>query len=66
MTTSLNRRKLLYNKKCKFVDDLTVTKPIDLKSKLRKADEKELVRPLNFHQRTEQYLPLEVNYMQTE
>ena len=36
MTTPLKRRKPLYNKKCKFVDDLRMAKSIDFKSKLRK------------------------------
>ena len=52
MTTLLKRRNPIYDKKCKFMDDLTVAKSIDLKSKLRKANEEELFRPLNCHQRT--------------
>ena len=66
MAVPIKRRKPLLNKKCKFVDDLTVAKSIDFKSKLRKAEEVKLTKPLDFHQRTEHYLPIEENEMQNE
>ena len=66
MNKPTKQRTPIENKKCKFVDDLTMLKSIDLKSKLRKANESNLVRPLKFHERTEHFLPVENNKMQIE
>ena len=66
MTAPPSQRKKMDNKKCKYVDDLTIAKSIELKSKLSKADECQLNRPLVFLQRTEHYMPIENNEMQKE
>ena len=66
MNQPTKRRTAFRNKKCKFVDDLTMLKSIDLKSQLRKASESTMVRPLNYHERTEHFLPVEYNEMQIE
>ena len=48
------------------MDDLTLAKAVNLKTTLRKANESDLVRPLQFHQRTEHILPDETNDMLKE
>ena len=48
------------------MDDLTIAKSIDLKSELKISKESELVRPLQFHERTEHFLPNDKNEMQSE
>ena len=57
MSVPMIKRKPMVNRKCKYVDDLTLAKSIDLNSKLRIKSENELVRPLHFHERTEHLLP---------
>ena len=64
MTAPASQRKEMDNKKCKYVDDLTMAKSIELKSKLIKGDECQLSRLLDFHQRTEHYMSIENNEMQ--
>ena len=49
-----------------YVDDLTLAKSINLEKNLKKSIESELVRPLNFHERTEHILPVVNNVMQKE
>ena len=64
MTAPASQRKEI--RKYKYVDDLTIAKLIELESKLIKADEYELTRPLEFQQRTEHFMPIENNEMQKE
>ena len=54
------------SKKCKYVDDLTLAKSIDLEKNLKKSIESDLERPLNFHERTEHILPVVNNVIQKE
>ena len=54
------------SKKCKYVDDLTLAKSINLQKDLKKFNENYLVRPLQFHERTEHFLPVENNKMQKD
>ena len=43
----------------KYVDDLTVAEAINLRNSLRVEEERNLVRPLNYHQRTEKVIKKE-------
>ena len=56
ITRAANARKLIKNMHAKYVDDLTVAEAINLRNVLNVENEDGLVRPLNFHQRTEQKL----------
>ena len=66
LTIPKNKQKPMKNNKCKNVDDLTIAKSINLKSELKTYKESELVRPLQFHERTKHILPNDKNEMQSE
>ena len=48
------------------MDDLTIAKSINLRSEFKTYKESELVRPLQFHERTKHILPNDKNEMQSE
>ena len=56
VTRAINAHKVMKTMHAKYVDDLTIAEAIDLRKVLCVANESELERPLNYHQRTEQYI----------
>ena len=56
ITRAANARKVIKNMHAKFVDGLTIAEAINLRNVLNVATEDNLVRPMNYHQRTEQTL----------
>ena len=60
VTQATNAHKVIANMHAKYVDDLTVAEAINLRNSLSVEEERNLVRPLNYHQRTEQVIKKEV------
>ena len=53
MTIAANAHKLISHMHANYVDDLTIAEALDLKNILCVEREQSLIRPLNYHQRTE-------------
>ena len=64
ITKAVNKRKEINNKHWKYVDDLTLAEAIDLKRSLEVN--KELNKPLVYHNRTEHVLPEEDSRVYTQ
>ena len=60
VTQDMNAHKVIANMHAKYVEDLTVTEAINLRNALTVEEESNLVRPPNYHQRTEQIIQKEV------
>ena len=65
-TYTQNRHKPLMNLHLKYVDDLSYLTSIDLKKKLVGNPDKNIVRPVTYHNRTSQKLPLKENTLQNQ
>ena len=66
ITSAVNKRKDLGNKHWKYVDDLTVGEPLNLKETLITDTEKYWERPLSFQDRKQQILPKTKSQVQEE
>ena len=66
ITKAINKRTELETKHWKYVDDLTVAEAINLKRTLINDDEERLVKPLTYHNRTNQVLQNERSKVQKQ
>ena len=66
ITAQKNKRVAIREAKAKWVDDLTEVKHINIKKDTEKVQEKDLVRPLPKHARTEHKIKPHMNKMHEE